>query len=49
MDIKGLITELLKQNRLLTPLEQDILDTYNELSKSPLTAIQLSGKVKKTM
>ena len=36
MDSKGLITELLKQNRLLTPLEQDILDTYNELNKKPL-------------
>lgn len=47
MDIKGLITELLKQNRLLTPLEQDILDTYNELSKKPLdrnSAIRQSQK-----
>ena len=47
MDIKGLITELLKQNRLLTPLEQDILDTYNELSKKPFdrnSAIQQSQK-----
>lgn len=31
MDINGLITELLKQNRFITPLEQDILDTWNEL------------------
>lgn len=47
MDIKGLITELLKQNRLLTPLEQDILDTYNELSKKPFdrnSAIRQSQK-----
>ena len=47
MDIRGLITELLKQNRLLTPLEQDILDTYNELSKKPFdrnSAIRQSQK-----
>ena len=47
MDPKSLITELLKQNRLLTPLEQDILDTYNELSKKPFdrnSAIRQSQK-----
>lgn len=47
MDIKGLITELLKQNRSITPLEQDILDTYHELSKKPFerdSAIRQSKK-----
>lgn len=36
MDITGLVLELLKEKRLpLTPLEQDILDTYHELNKRP--------------
>ena len=38
---------MLKQNGLLTPLEQDILDTYNELSKKPFdrnSAIRQSQK-----
>lgn len=36
MDLKGLIAGLLKWKETLTFLEQDILDTYNELSKKPL-------------
>lgn len=47
MDLKSLITELLKSKGVLTPLEQDILDTYNELSKNPFerdSAIRQSQK-----
>lgn len=47
MDLKGLIIELLKQEGALTPLEQDILDTYHELNKRPFerdSAIQQSQK-----
>mgnify|MGYP000062692591 CR=1 FL=1 len=36
MDTAGLMLELLKQKCTITPLEQDILDTYHELSKNPL-------------
>lgn len=35
MDTTGLVLELLKQRGTITPLEQDILDTYHELSKNP--------------
>ena len=47
MDPKSLITELMKQKGIITPLEQDILDTYNELSKKPFdrnSAIRQSQK-----
>ncbi len=33
MDMKNLITELLKEKGFLTPLQQDILDTWNELQR----------------
>lgn len=33
MDTTGLVIELLKQKAVITPLEQDILDTYHELTK----------------
>lgn len=45
MDINGLITELLKQNRFITPLEQDILDTWNELQKHPLDMSSANQKI----
>lgn len=32
-----LIIEMLKQKQVLTPLEQDILDTWNELQKHPFS------------
>ena len=35
MDSTNLILDLLKQKGVLTPLEQDILDTYHELNKQP--------------
>lgn len=35
MDTVGLLIEFLKQKKVLTPLEQDILDTWNELYKQP--------------
>lgn len=35
MDPKNLIIELLTQKGVLTSLEQDILDTYQELNKRP--------------
>lgn len=35
MDITGLVLELLKQKRTLTPLEQNILDIYDVLIKNP--------------
>lgn len=37
MDTAGLVLELLKQKGTITPLEQDILDTYHELSKKPFS------------
>ena len=45
MDINSLITELLKQNRFITPLEQDILDTWNELQKHPLDMSSANQKI----
>lgn len=35
MDPKSLVIEMLKQKQVITPLEQDILDTWNELQKRP--------------
>lgn len=35
MDTKSFLIEMLKQKQLITPLEQDILDTYHELNKQP--------------
>lgn len=35
MDLTNLILEILKQKQIVTPLEQDILDTYHELDKKP--------------
>ena len=35
MDPKNFMIEMLKQKRVITPLEQDILDTLNELQKRP--------------
>lgn len=35
MDSIGLILEILTQKGVLTPLEQEILDTYHELNKKP--------------
>lgn len=35
MDPTSLVIEMLKQKQVLTPLEQDILDTWNELQKRP--------------
>lgn len=35
MDAISLIIEMLKQKQFITPLEQDILDTYHELNKMP--------------
>ena len=32
---KSLVIELLMQEGVLTPLEQDILDTYHEINKRP--------------
>lgn len=45
MDINGLITEPLKQNRFITPLEQDILDIWNELQKRPLDMSSANQKI----
>ena len=44
---KSLIIEMLKQKQVLSTLEQDILDTYDELSKRPFdrdSAIRQSQK-----
>lgn len=35
MGPKNLLIEMLKQKQFITPLEQDILDTWNELQKCP--------------
>jgi len=45
MNVKSLITELLKRNGYLTPLEQDILDTWNELQKRPLDMFSANQKI----
>lgn len=45
MDINGLITEPLKQNWFITPLEQDILDIWNELQKHPLDMSSANEKI----
>ena len=45
MDINGLITELLKQNQIITPLEQDILDAWAELLKHPLDMSSANQKI----
>ena len=37
MDPKSLMIEMLTQKQVLTPLEQDILDTWNELQKRPFS------------
>ena len=37
MDPNSLMIEMLKQKQVLTPLEQDILDTWNELQKRPFS------------
>lgn len=35
MDAVSMLIELLKERDVITPLEKDILDTYNELNKKP--------------
>lgn len=35
MDAVSVLIEVLKEKDVITPLEQDILDTYNELNKKP--------------
>ena len=45
MDPKSLITELMKQEGIITPLEQDILDTWNELQKHPLDMSSANQKI----
>lgn len=49
MDTTGLVLELLKQRGAITPLEQDILDTYHELSRSFLTGNLQYDRLKRTM
>lgn len=47
MDATSLIIEMLKQKQIITPLEQDILDTYHELNEKPFerdSAIRQSQK-----
>lgn len=45
MDPKSLITELMKQKGIITPLEQDILDTWAELLKHPLDMSSANQKI----
>lgn len=35
MDLKSFLIKMLKQKQFITPLEEDILDTWNELQKQP--------------
>lgn len=35
MDAVSVLIEVLKEKGVITPLEQDILDTYDELNKKP--------------
>ena len=45
MDTEELIIEFLKQKQVITSLEQDILDTYYELQKSPFDANSAERKI----
>lgn len=36
MDAVSMLIEALKAKKMITPLEKDILDTWNELNKNPL-------------
>ena len=45
MDPKSLITELMKQEGIITPLEQDILNTWAELLKHPLDMSSANEKI----
>jgi len=45
MDPKSLITELMKQKGIITHLEQDIIDTWNELQKHPLDMSSANQKI----
>ena len=47
MDTTGLVIELLKQRGAITPLEQDILDTYHELGKNPFDRDSAISQVQK--
>lgn len=47
MDTTSLVLELLKQRGAITPLEQDILDTYHELSKNPFDMKSAHQQVQK--
>lgn len=37
MDSISVLIEILKAKKMITPLEKDILDTWNELNKNPFT------------
>lgn len=37
MDTVSILIEILKSKKMITPLEKDILDTWNELNKDPFT------------
>lgn len=37
MDAVSMLIEVLKAKKMITPLEKDILDTWNELNKNPFT------------
>ena len=45
MDPKSLITELMKQEGIIAPLEQDILGTWAELLKHPLDMSSANQKI----
>lgn len=45
MGPKSILIEMLKQKQLITPLEQDILDTWNELQKYPLDMESANRKI----
>ena len=45
MDPKSLMIEMLKQKQVLTPLEQDILDTWNELQKRPFSVSSANRQI----
>lgn len=45
MDPKSLFIEMLKQKQFITPLEQDILDTWDELQKQPFDMASANRKI----
>lgn len=47
MDYNTLLIDTLRAKQYITPLEKDILDTWNELQKYPLVGMWLRQQVRR--